>query len=91
MNRIREYFQGRSLQWFGHLERMEENAWSIKCRNVRVSESFPRGRSRKTWNEVIRSDLKEMKVNDKELAKDRNSRKSFIRNHPTHASMENRL
>ena len=38
---------------------------------------------RKTWNEVVRSDLKERKVS-RDLAKDRDVWKSFIRNQPTH-------
>ena len=48
---------------------MEENVWSSKCRTFMVKHSFPIGQPRKTWNEVIRSHLKERKV-DKDLAKD---------------------
>ena len=84
---VREFFDDRRLQWLGHLERIEENTWSRKCRTFKVSGNFPRGQPRKTWNGVIRSDLKERKVR-KNLAKDRNTCKSFIRNHPTHASMQ---
>ena len=68
---------------------MEESAWSIKCRTFKVSGNFPKGRPMKTWNEVIRSDMNERKVRN-DLAKDRNTCKSFIRNHPTHVNMENR-
>ena len=68
---------------------MEEISSSSERRNVRVSDSFPRGRPKKTWNDVIRSDLKEWKDN-KDIAKDRNTWKFFARNRPTHASMENR-
>ena len=74
----------------GQLERMEESVWSGKCRTFKVSSSFPGGQPRKTWNEVIRSDMKERKIN-KEIAKDRNAWKTFIRNRPTHAGMENRF
>ena len=42
----------------------------------------------KTSNDVTRSDMKERKVS-KDLANDRNTWKSFLRNYPTHASMEN--
>ena len=38
---------------------MEESAWCNKCRNFKVSGSFPRGRPSKTWNEVIRSGARE--------------------------------
>ena len=43
---------------------MEENActWYNKCRNFKVSGSFPRGLPRNSRTEVIRSDLKERKV-----------------------------
>ena len=40
-------------------ERMEENAWSSKCRTLKVlSGSFPREKPRKTWDRVIKSNLK---------------------------------
>ena len=38
---------------------------------------------------VIRSDLKERKVS-KDIAKDRNAGKSFIRNYPSPTSIKNR-
>ena len=43
LNSMRECLQDRRLQRFGHLERMEENAWSNKCRTFRVSGSSFRG------------------------------------------------
>ena len=66
---------------------MEENA--SKCRTFKFSGSFPGGRPRQTWNEVISSDLKEKKAS-KNIAKDRNAWKSFIIICPTNACMENR-
>ena len=32
--------QDRRLEWFGHLERMEESAWSSKCRTFQVSQGI---------------------------------------------------
>ena len=58
---MRKYLQDRKLHCFGHLERMEANASSSKCRTFKVSGSFPIGQPRNTWNEVSRSDLKERK------------------------------
>ena len=55
--------------------------------NVELSSSFPRGLPGKTWDEVIRNDLKGRKVS-KDIAKGRNARKSFIRYHPTNATIE---
>ena len=45
-----------------NLVTMEENTWLSKCRNFNASGKVPKGRSKKTWNEGIRSDLKERKV-----------------------------
>ena len=89
INSMRECLQDIRIQEFGHLERMEENTRLSAWKAFNVSVSVPRERPRKTSNKVIRSDLKERKVS-KDLAKDRNAWKSFIRNCPTHASMENR-
>ena len=86
---MRECLHDRRLQWFSHLERMEESVWSSKCRTFKVRGSFPKGRPRKTWNTVFRSDLKESKVN-KDIAKERTAWKSLKRSRPIHASLENR-
>ena len=68
---MRNCLQDRRLQWFGHLERMEKSAWSIKCRTFMVSGSFSIGQPRKTWNDIIRIDRKERKVSW-QIVKDRN-------------------
>ena len=62
LKNMREYLWDRKLQWFGHLESMEESAWSSKCRTFKSSGSFLSGQPGKTWNEVIRSDLKKGKL-----------------------------
>ena len=60
---------------------MEENVlFDKKCRTFKVIGSFARGKSEKTWDEIIRSNVKGPKVS-KDLAKDRNMLKLFIRNH----------
>ena len=86
---MRERLQGRRLQWFCHLERMEESAWFSICRSLKITDSFPRERPKKTRNEVNRINLEQRKANE-DIAKDRRAWKSFIRNYTTHASMENR-
>ena len=55
------YLPDRRLQWFSHLEQIENRAWLRKYRTVKVGNSFPRKQFRKTGNEVIKSDLKEKK------------------------------
>ena len=39
-------------------KKMEESARSSKCRAMMVNGSFPRGLTKKTWNEIIREDFK---------------------------------
>ena len=39
---MRECLQDRTLQLFGHLERIEQNAWSSKCRTFNGNGSFPK-------------------------------------------------
>ena len=70
LNSVREFLQFRGQS--GHLERMEGKIpLSSKCSTLKFSCSFPRGRPRKTWNKIIRSDQKERKVS-KDLVKDKN-------------------
>lgn len=53
-------------------KKVEEDAWCSKCKAFMFSGSFPVGQARKTWNDVIRSDLKERKFS-KYLPKYRNT------------------
>ena len=57
MNAMREYLQNLRLPWFGHLERMEENAWSSTSRTFVVGDNFTKEWLRKTWSKIIRNDL----------------------------------
>ena len=78
--------QNRRLCWFGHVERMDKNAWASRCRTIKVAGTTGRGRLKKTWEEVIRIDLKQKGVS-RDLVKDRITWKSISRNRPTHATM----
>ena len=49
-----------------------------KCRIFKIIGSSARGKSRKTWSEIIRSDVKGTKVS-KDPVKDRNVLKLFIK------------
>lgn len=68
---------------------MQESVLSSKYKTFKDSGTLPRRRPQKTWNGVIRNDLKQKKVS-KDLVKDSNVSKS-IKNHPTHANREKRL
>ena len=87
---IRDCIQQRRLEWFGHIKRMGDEAWPSRCRNVIVEGVMGKGRPKITWNEVIRRDLRERRL-DANLVHDRGAWKSNIRKSLTHASMENGL
>ena len=58
LNSMREFLQNRSLKWLGYLEKEKESAWFSIYSTLKLSGSFSRERPRKSWNEVIKSDLK---------------------------------
>jgi len=58
------------LRWFGHAERKSSEDCASACRSLKVDGVKGRGRPRKTWNECVGDDLKELGLN-KELCKDR--------------------
>ena len=62
--------QNRRLCWFGQFERMDKSFWVSRCKAVEVSGSAGRGRPKKTWEEVIKMDLRERR-SSKDLARDR--------------------
>src|SRR6218665_1131130 len=48
----------RRLQWFGHVERMEEKRQPNAALHGHVEGKRSRGRQRKTWMDNVREDLK---------------------------------
>ena len=46
------------LRWFGHLERKSVDDWVSACRGLVVERTRGRGRSRKTWEQCVRDDMK---------------------------------
>ena len=46
----------RSLRWFSHIK--HGNAWTARVSTLDIEGQTPRGRPRKTWAEVIHSDLR---------------------------------
>src|SRR6218665_249596 len=52
----------RRLQWFGHVERMEEKRVPNAALHGHVEGKRSRGRQRKTWMDNVREDLKEKNI-----------------------------
>jgi hypothetical protein len=65
------------LRWFGHLERKDSKDWTSTCRNLEVAGNRGRGRSKKTWGECVRQDLKSLGL-QKEWAQDRTKWRGLI-------------
>jgi len=58
------------LRWFGHVERKSEDDWVKRCLELEIAGKAGRGRSRKTWLECVKGDMKDLGV-CKADAKDR--------------------
>ena len=84
----RRIVQRNRLRWFGHVVRMDNDNCVKKCMTLEVYGRRDQGRPKKTWGQVIASDLHELGVTWS-LAQDRlNWRKTIVMNSLTHASME---
>jgi len=55
--------QQNRLQWYGHVLRKEDNGWMKKCMEYEVYGARPRGRSEKTWREIVQKDCQARKLN----------------------------
>ena len=79
----------RRLRWYVHVMRMGDDRWVKKCQAIQVEGVRGRGRPRKTWAEVIKADLKALKLT-KAMTSDRDDWRDAVleRTRPTHARME---
>ena len=78
------------LRWFGHLERKNGEDWVSRCRELDVAGAKGRGRSKKTWSECVKTDLRSLGLK-KEWAQDRMEWRRLIGGkRPTCASAETR-
>ena len=51
------------MRWFGHLEHKSVDDWVSACRRLVVEGTRGRGRSRKTWEQCVRDDMKLLGLN----------------------------
>src|SRR6218665_3842168 len=61
-NTVVQTIKKRRLQWFGHVERMEEKRLPNAALHGHVEGRRSRGRQRKTWMDNVREDLKERNI-----------------------------
>src|SRR3989442_599939 len=45
--------------WFGHVERKEADDWVSRYRNLEMEGGLRKGRSKKTWMECVKKDMKQ--------------------------------
>ncbi len=74
---IRCSVQERRLRWYGHVMRMEDCSWVKKCQEFQVKGARGRDRPRKTWEEVVKFDLKTLGLT-KEMTRDRDGSRSAV-------------
>ena len=58
INCVADVMRRGRLRWFGHLERKSVDDWVSACRGLVVEGKRGRGRSRKTWEQCVRDDMK---------------------------------
>ena len=75
---ISEVMRRGRLRWFGHVERMWSGGCARRCINMNVNGRRARGRLRKTWDVLLRDDLR-VKGLTRGLARDRAAWKAAIR------------
>ena len=65
------------LRWFGHVERKAEEDWVKRCRELVVEGTRPRGRPKKSWMDVVNSDLRRLNIT-REDAQDRSAWRRLV-------------
>jgi len=55
--------QQNRLRWYVHVLRKDDDDWVKKCMEYEVEGPRPRGRTKRTWREVVREDCQARKLN----------------------------
>ena len=77
VERVADVVRRGRLRWFGHLERKDSHDWISSCRNIIIDGKRDRGRSKKTWDECVKQDLRCLNLK-KEWAHDKSKWRSVI-------------
>jgi len=67
--------QQNRLRWNGHVFRKEDNDWVKKCMEYEVEGAIPRGRSKKTFREIVEKDRQARKLNKEDAVDHKRWRK----------------
>ena len=59
---IINYVKAQTLSWFGHIKKMPENSLVKRINKWKPFTGNPAGRPKSRWEDVVRNDLKEMKL-----------------------------
>ena len=57
---VTNFVQRGRLGWFGHVEWKSDDDWVKSCRSLKVSGEMGHGRSKKTWEQCVNEDMKEL-------------------------------
>jgi hypothetical protein len=66
------------LRWYGHVQRKDDTDWLKRCTEYQVDGNVGRGRSRKTWMECVKNDLKRLRL-DPSMTTDREMWRRLVR------------
>ena len=73
----------KTLRWFGHMERMNEERLAKRVMNAEVEGANPRGRPKLGWGEGVKNSLKKRNINSLEegrvIAQDRTEWKKIVK------------
>jgi len=55
--------QQNRMLWYGHALRKEDTDWVKKCTEYEVEGSRPRGRTKRTWREIVQKNCQARNLN----------------------------
>jgi hypothetical protein len=85
---ILRFIKSQGIRWFGHVERMEDNAMPKRMLKERLHSKIRKGRPRMIWLDDFESDLKKMTVEGcKERMRDREQWRLVVEEARAHSGL----